>query len=80
MLGAGVIGGLLSFVVINGINAVLDQALEAVGYVPKLIHRASGGASRSAWGPDAQRWHTLAPTLRHVSKPDVPAFRSRKQC
>ena len=38
---AGVIGGLLSFVVINGINAALDQLLEAVGYVPKLIHRAS---------------------------------------
>ena len=27
--------------VINGINAVLDQMLEAAGYVPKLIHRAS---------------------------------------
>ena len=39
--GTGVIGGLLSFVVINGINAGLDQFLEAVGYVPKLIHRAS---------------------------------------
>ena len=39
--GAGVIGGLLSFVVINGINAMLDQLLEAIGYVPKLIHRAS---------------------------------------
>jgi hypothetical protein len=32
---------LLSFVVINGINAALDQLLEAIGYVPKLIHRAS---------------------------------------
>ena len=40
-LAAGVIGGLLSFVVINGINAAIDQALEALGYVPKLIHRAA---------------------------------------
>ena len=38
---AGVIGGLLSFVVINGLNAALDQLLEAIGYVPKLIHRTS---------------------------------------
>jgi len=28
-------------VVINGINAAIDQALEALGYVPKLIHRAA---------------------------------------
>ena len=62
--------------VINGINAVLDQALEALGYVPKLIHRASSVSVEHSLDP--MRCGAAAPQPgladRKLTLPNLPLY------